>query len=182
MRAATIFLLLGLLGCTSSPPPTTPAQAMKEHLERADAARREGKLDAALREYRYVHDIATESELGARARDAIVAIEIARIARGDNLRLPQPSIEPPPSASAHPETLLLIENRSGGRVYLYVKGVTSSLAEAAPGGAVTLSLLPGEHEVGVRGDDPSALPFYGHHIYNVGALYRISLGPSPSPR
>ncbi|GEM_PF-5044300 len=181
MRVATI-LLLGLLGCTTPEPKTTPAQAMKEHLERGDAARREGQIDAALREYRYVHDIAPSSEPGAKARDAIVAIEMARIARGEHLSIPQPSSEPPPPGAAHPETLLRVENRSGARVYVFVQGITAHLAELGAGGAVTLSVLPGQTEVGVRGDDPSALPSYGRHIYSVGALHRISLGPSPSPR
>lgn len=182
MRLATL-LLIGLLGCTPPKQQTiTPAQAMKEHLERGDSARLEGQLDAALREYRYVHQVAPNSEPGARARDAIVAIELARIARGEHISIPQPGSEPPPAASSHPETLLLIENRTGARVYAFVQGVSAHLAEVDPRGSVTLSILPGQTEVGIRADDPSALPFYGRHLYNVGALHRISVGPSASPR
>ncbi len=181
MRAATI-LLLALLGCTSSKPATTtPAQAMKEHLERGDAAQREGQIDAALREYRYVYQIAPDSEPGAKSRDAIVAIELARIAQGEHITLPQPPSEPLPAA-AHPETLLQIDNRTGARVYVFVKGLSSHLADLDAGASVTLAVLPGPTDVGIRADDPSALPFLGRHLYNVGALHRISVGPSPSPR
>lgn len=186
MRLALSLLLALLLGCHApAPKPADPRRAgpeVKEHLARADSARREGQLDAALREYRFVRESAPDTDASRSAETAIVEIEVSTISRSDHLPLPQPEANLPSGGEGVPLTQLQIVNRTAARLHVFLKGPQVSLVEVPSEGSAELRVLPGPYEVAIRGDDPSALPLFGRHVYDVGRRHRLALGNSDAPR
>ncbi len=186
MRVTLSLLFAVLVGCHAPAQKPTegngPVPDVKEHLARAERARREGQIDAALREFRFVRQSAPDTDASRAAETAIVDLEVSVISRSEHLSLPQPEAGLPNGGEGVPLTQLRIDNRTHARLHVFLKGPQVSLVEVAADGSAELRVLPGPYEVGIRGDDPSALPLYGRHLYDVGKRHRFLLENSDVPR